>query len=183
MQKPLKYLLYFSAGYTLTSIIASFIAGSTQKAFAIMSFSAPVLWLFWLFCVFHTRKIADTGLTLCFLWILIDLGIFVNFIGLEVGSATSEEWDHFAVALMYFPVIFPIGLIWPSISSLFEHQSYAFNLLLDIEINTPWKIAIEGWLDMSFIALIQSLIFYHLVRSTDAVVGKALSWLAARRKT
>ena len=175
MIKPPKFqfstsLLYNVAVYlsivgVITSLIEFSVPQEQLRLFVWLIFYAPILWSFWIACVFFARM-ENAALKLTYLWGAINCTVLFIFIAF---AKAVNNWAHssgieFAIIVPYFPVAMPTMML---ITLLPEaSQASIFNILdaLTKLLGGGIGDAFAIWIPLSVVAAFQSLCIFGVSR-------------------
>lgn len=132
--------------------------------FWLLSFYFPILWLLWLGCVFCIQM-ERRPLRLGCLWLLIDFVILLFLVSSQFNDPGwfRSQGVEMILVLIFFPVIIPIILV---IATLPNNIGYFFSHAFDWIGNFfggGLGEAVSSWLSLSFLGMVQAIIFYLLL--------------------
>lgn len=146
---------------------SSFFVGEGKKIFAWLYFLIPVLWLLWLCCAFVLRH-RKSSVSLCILWLLIDLIPLLMLASFSVGQKNyyNSNGADLLVLVVYFPVIVPIIGIFKFFGNFIEGGA------LEYFGSSGLGGAICLWLTPTCLSALQSGMFLILVKLIPSRAGE-----------
>ena len=165
-------LILASAGLILSGI-GMLSEKKNIDVFSYLLFYMPILWIFWNICV-CTLKGPGYFIKLIFLWLVIDLSILFLYIMLskDVPNWGKSRGIEVVMAVTYLPIIIPFGFFINVIPENADSILQIFFKALIHFTGPSLGEALTIWLEMSFIAALQSSCVIGLVR-----------WWSRRKKT
>lgn len=155
-------LCFFTSLSFMLLVLSGFIFESNNGVVCVWGYVfCPVLWLLWLGTVFQAKNNVD-WFWLLKIWLLIDFSILglllLSSKNMRLGDPFSG--DDVAMLIAYAPVVFPMIYVLGDAISFFHH------LFLVPPPDSIRDLVVVGWLDFSFIAAMQSMSLFLLVKYT-----------------